>query len=745
MIDYGENFCKAVDILFNQKIQGLKYDKTVICTIIDLPKNNDGKYYVQEGSGTKYYAYSENSYRKNTQVYVTIPQGDYNNQKIISGKYNGEEKIYSSPINKLMPITDNLLSGTEEIGLTANGTNNSAIVASEENIVIPTDATHLVISTDFKTNLKSYESGTFGLKLILQASEKVYEFDLSSDDMFGQVMNMQTYLTQQKIFDIIDIKETNFIATVELYQNSDFLPNKVEEDPNIFVSGPSIKILVGYLGDSEDLIIYSTESLEYFSNESSPIRAIRINNLNRKIYNLTWYTKINNTDVWTELDEFKDQPSIEVKLNQNYSKQSYKVVITDDKIESNELTFTQVFEDRDNLEIKLLLADGTNTKGVLNKGSNSYKWQIKLISYNGEIKNLNEKAAITIKPLAGCATGLLENAAWAYHTTYFESNNININLDYSHLVYKITLESNGKIYEKLYPIIVVKDATVLNKINFNHNNNIIYYDNLSQLQSYYNKNLSNSSEIKVESQQKNNKNTVLVKNNILIPPYRLINDSDYFSDSIKFYSGNNTIQAIVPVVMQFKDLKIDNTYQWTQFLKDGSLKSVYSVGNFNNNLFNGFFLGDKSNTQGLFGYKDGQKVVDISQDGISNTVIKDCTTPTGVTISSDIRLKTDIRDFDERYDKFFDELYPCNYILKKNSNVGIINGFIAQEVLKSLADNELSDELRSIVRKDKSDEEYLSLNYAEFIPLNTWQIQKLKNRVSKLEKEIQELKEKMEK
>jgi hypothetical protein len=32
--------------------------------------------------------------------------------------------------------------------------------------------------------------------------------------------------------------------------------------------------------------------------------------------------------------------------------------------------------------------------------------------------------------------------------------------------------------------------------------------------------------------------------------------------------------------------------------------------------------------------------------------------------------------------------------------------------------------------------DYFSLNYIEFIPINTWQIQKLKNRVTELEKEV---------
>ena len=40
----------------------------------------------------------------------------------------------------------------------------------------------------------------------------------------------------------------------------------------------------------------------------------------------------------------------------------------------------------------------------------------------------------------------------------------------------------------------------------------------------------------------------------------------------------------------------------------------------------------------------------------------------------------------------------------------------------------------------KEEDAYMSIRYTEFIPLNTWEIQKLKARVAELEKEIKELK-----
>ena len=84
--DVAETILEAVDIVVNKRLEGVKFDATDVATIIDDKSAKIGRYIVSTGS-VSYVAYSnDTTYRNGDCVYVTIPNGDYDNQKIISGK-----------------------------------------------------------------------------------------------------------------------------------------------------------------------------------------------------------------------------------------------------------------------------------------------------------------------------------------------------------------------------------------------------------------------------------------------------------------------------------------------------------------------------------------------------------------------------------------------------------------------------------------------------------------------------------
>lgn len=109
---------------------------------------------------------------------------------------------------------------------------------------------------------------------------------------------------------------------------------------------------------------------------------------------------------------------------------------------------------------------------------------------------------------------------------------------------------------------------------------------------------------------------------------------------------------------------------------------------------------------------------------------------------SDRRLKREISQFDSRYESFFDLLTPVKY--RYISPIGgrdcIRSGFIAQDVENSLLVNGLSKEDWGGLILPDDVEQYYRLVYSEFIALNTWQIQKLKSRMTAAEQEIASLK-----
>ena len=79
--------CQAIDTIVKQRLSEIKFDETILCTIIGNSKREFGCYRVQYG-GLNFEAYSENKkYEIGTQVYILVPKGDYSQQKIILTKY----------------------------------------------------------------------------------------------------------------------------------------------------------------------------------------------------------------------------------------------------------------------------------------------------------------------------------------------------------------------------------------------------------------------------------------------------------------------------------------------------------------------------------------------------------------------------------------------------------------------------------------------------------------------------------
>lgn len=108
---------------------------------------------------------------------------------------------------------------------------------------------------------------------------------------------------------------------------------------------------------------------------------------------------------------------------------------------------------------------------------------------------------------------------------------------------------------------------------------------------------------------------------------------------------------------------------------------------------------------------------------------------------SDRRLKKDIQDINLKYEKMFDNLLPKQYKYKEGKRDHL--GFIAQEIEENIKNVGMTAlDFAGLVKWDLNNDYSgnYALRYEEFIALNTWQIQKLKTRVTDLETEISNLK-----
>ena len=265
MSNIAENICEAINIISTEKLNGLSYDKTVVCTIIDDSKRDKGIYIVKEDAAS-YTAYSENTtYRKNNQVYVTIPGNNYNNQKIIVGKKVSEKNepvIYDTPFDTLVDIVGLDIQIPEKVpGLTANDPNTISVNIYSGNFY---DAPYygfsrLGIQADFKAWLREYNCvfGSYGLKITVDfiADEKIITDEngketkttdvtrrilyLNENDMVGNPYQFEDFYTQEKVFDISDYGGIAAIS-IDFYQDAgSFKMNRKDDDDN-FIPVPYI-------------------------------------------------------------------------------------------------------------------------------------------------------------------------------------------------------------------------------------------------------------------------------------------------------------------------------------------------------------------------------------------------------------------------------------------------------------------------------------------------------------------------
>ena len=114
--------------------------------------------------------------------------------------------------------------------------------------------------------------------------------------------------------------------------------------------------------------------------------------------------------------------------------------------------------------------------------------------------------------------------------------------------------------------------------------------------------------------------------------------------------------------------------------------------------------------------------------------------------SSDRNLKDDIKDIAEIYDALFDRLVPVTYKWKAGTSGRTHVGFVAQDVKKATEESGLTTkEFAAYVHFDATEKdgevikETCGIRYEEITPLNTWEIQRLKKRVSELERLLEEM------
>lgn len=284
-----ENLFKAIDIITAERLSNLGYDKTIKATITDDSQSAQGRYVLTDGSSTFDASCNPDTvYKKDMIVYVIIPEGNWDNEKLIVGKYSnkGDDYYnYANPSDDFLDVTHNLISDVDAQSLLANSPDRPYVRVWSCDGVEYKGYNRLALKGNFRTWLSSLDvmKGTYGLVLYVVSKESLYDtgdferthkFDLFTTDMYGDPFNFETYYLQEKVFDISGLSNIVHMELL-LVQNSDFynVDNQLVayEDKdgnafpdNIFVQQPYVSL--GYdLNDvtQDEVKLYTLDSETY--------------------------------------------------------------------------------------------------------------------------------------------------------------------------------------------------------------------------------------------------------------------------------------------------------------------------------------------------------------------------------------------------------------------------------------------------------------------------------------------------
>ena len=238
--NYSEVMCTVIQNMIDANLSKIKCDRTVKAIIIDDSKANYNYYTVSENN-IDYIAYSTGEiYKKGESVYITIPNGNYDEQKFIMGRGYDDSSLDNLESIELKNFVafDDIISSYKVYGLIANGEKSQILIRPDPNAdwiqMLGLDGDtfidfdYFMISANFVTTLPECRGGTFGLKIILSYRDKqnilhYKNYLFLNNDMYGNIYQLKG--ATQKFLIKLDKENINKIDNIRifLYQQKDFI------------------------------------------------------------------------------------------------------------------------------------------------------------------------------------------------------------------------------------------------------------------------------------------------------------------------------------------------------------------------------------------------------------------------------------------------------------------------------------------------------------------------------------------
>ena len=293
-INYSEVLFQSIDQIVEERLKQVQYDRTIACEILEAhPEEN---LYWVNCEGLKIQVSSidpKKTYSENTLVYVLVPNGNYENTKVIIGGYSTkdiEKKTYNNSYDNFIPNKTFYVIGE-----------NNPIVLSVKNLnVQETDAipySPIQYNREYDYvgvhwSMQTYQlfdanitSGQYTLEIVFgnQTDDAIVSYPIHSSSIYGNPYSLSEDFEQYTLFPYSDKLNTCTHFKIRLYQGvkDETNPeNRIDQfnytgtdNPQIILC--SLDLSVGYTNtdfkEEQSLNIGKNESLNYKLNDSNSL------------------------------------------------------------------------------------------------------------------------------------------------------------------------------------------------------------------------------------------------------------------------------------------------------------------------------------------------------------------------------------------------------------------------------------------------------------------------------------------
>lgn len=322
-----ESMLKAMDIIATNRDNDISYDQTIVCTIVDNSQAEKQSFYTVTSDGNiKFKAYVLSSqdateYDVGDQVYVKIPNGEYDKKKVIEGYYVSDSDVvpvtYVSPLDSFIDM-DTLTKENPDYSesLIANISQEIPVWAwditqlKQESYADDLQANNIYdtlgLRADFKCLLNNYNmrKGSYGLRLDLYVrltptSKKHMKRSLylDSSEMFGNPYAFTIFAPQSKTFDLSNVGIVDKMI-LYFYQNNDFIyfdgstEVPINSDPAL-ATVPNIFLKNIYIAFGSDITKVTDNTVRLYSivNDLEFAYDMPSDATNQKVLAFQWFNK----------------------------------------------------------------------------------------------------------------------------------------------------------------------------------------------------------------------------------------------------------------------------------------------------------------------------------------------------------------------------------------------------------------------------------------------------------------------